>query len=130
MEEFEDAEIRSVLDALYSIEVVLVNPANLGWASRRKRKFLIGLLRGLNLPICDIGPFSCSALFVQHFMHRVCDFAQTAYLISSLAEQESERLWASSRYRLTITHHLTTIFHVWAYFQLTYSFVSLLTFSV
>ena len=46
-----DVEYRRNLSELYDLERVVICPTSLGWKSRRKRQFILGTLRYLNIRV-------------------------------------------------------------------------------
>lgn len=78
--------------------------STLGWASRRKRQFCIGvrksLYEGLTWTPSDIGittSFVVVEAFIVHCFHRKCGFNLREYLVASEEELDRELQWASNR---------------------------------
>ena len=77
VEDFGEEETRMCLSELYHIEAIKASPHQLGWRCRRRRIFLVGLLKNLPDPtIWSISPFTaCTSIFSTLFL-RSCSYTQ------------------------------------------------------
>ena len=103
VEEFGVDEVGRCLGRFYEIESLTLSPVEVGWASKRKRIFIVGKLRGINL--CPPGVICTDSIKngVDMFRRAFC-FNQTAYDIATPEEINSELAWAASRKKVRERH--------------------------
>jgi hypothetical protein len=95
------------LGDLYVIVMVVVCPTMLGWSSRRKRQFSVGIhKRILPLPMCtflgELYSLETLEAFIRVVFFRRCCFSHDSYLLDDpliADELYNERVWAFNRGR-------------------------------
>ena len=92
------SEYRQCLGHLYNISVIKLCPTQLGWPIRRRRQFIVGSLRGLNMHVVEMGPLSSINAIIEELFVRTSGFSREAFAIATKEEIEADVAWASGRW--------------------------------
>jgi len=106
-----DAEMRRNLGDMYDMELLIVCPSRLGWSTRRRRQFICGKLKGLNVKFVHEIPWldqGCKdAEDVLHYLFdRNCTYTPAAYCVATEEELAASWQWAFGRRETAARHAL------------------------